>query len=478
MAWHILHPTAAFLKSTNADELYPTFSSINKRFNITQFYSVAASLDGQVIGGTQDNGTPYLGYNYNSVGSSLSIMGGDGGYTEISHINGNAFFAESQNGSIRRSSNGGVGFSTFLNEELDTNTDGDLDSGPFLTAFFLWENVDEYFNGNGEVNSKFFTGGNNRILWMTNEALVFSTIPDFEQIGSFTSGALTSMTFSLDGQTFYAMSNRGSIIRVFNIDSAFPTTVNFSSSLFSSRYCTGISMDVYNPGTLVVSAGNYGNDNYVFMSENGLSPNPTFTSIQYNLPSMPVYDVVVNPDNMEHYVIAATEMGIWTYNAFTQCWSEQNEGLGRVPVFRLRMQDYQWIGCKVLYVGTHGRGFFRSTSLTSTFCNTTLPDFDPGLNTGMDNIDATAKNNELKVHPNPMTHRATLDFELAENAGDAVLHIYDLQGKLIRQSNLGTLAQGKHNIQLERENLASGSYLLNIVTAKEKLKGRVVIVAR
>lgn len=473
-------------RSENATQLYPTFTDLNKKYNVTQFYSVAAGWDGEVMGGTQDNGTPYIAYNFQSIGSSLRVFGGDGGYTDISDFNPNGLFAETQNGNIRRSSNQGDSFGSFFDTNADEDQDGVINGGsPFITSFFLWENTKEYYdtiyNAMDTVKQRamFFTGGNNGQLWMTRNPTSFSSIPAWQKLGggsdNFTGGnaALSDLKVSNDGKTAFAVSRGGSILRITNLDKANPTVARISSSLFSGRYVTGIAFNPYFPLELYVVAGNYANDFHVFKSDNAMLTNPnnvTFNEIQGNLPLMPVYDISFDAFNFSHQLVIGTELGIWTYNGFTNCWTEQNDGIGRVPVFRVRHEDMRAKDCSVLYIGTHGRGLFRATNLTFPFCDTELV-FDVG--TGVETVEQAT--NTLAIFPNPMTDRATIAYELASTT-EVVVSVHDIQGKLLKQFKEGNKTAGKHSFTLQKDGWSAGNYLVSLRTPMETITKQLVVV--
>ena len=459
----------------NPSSFSPSFQSLNNGFNVTQFYGMGASHEGEVMGGTQDNGTNYIVYNQDL--DSYEVLGADGGYSEISNINGNIIFAETQEGYMLRSMNGGNSFNEFISSDMDLDNDGNLDSAPFITRYFLWENLEEYFYGSGAIHSKFFTGGDNGKLWMTREVLQNGT-PDWEVLATFTGGSneLISVAVSSDGNNVFAVSRGGTIIRAQNIDGASPDIEsNISSPLFSAgRYVTGMDVDRFNPNNLVVTAANYGRDNYVFLSTNAMA-NPastvSFESIQHNLPQMPVYDVAANPDNPDYYLIVGTELGVWTYNLNTQCWSEQNTGLGRVPVFQVRLEDMRNVGCKVLYLATHGRGLFRSTTLTSSFCDTHIP-----LDDFVDAAPAIPSPDlAMRLYPNPMRENASINFSLAQNAKNVHLRIFDLSGKVVHKRNLGALNVGMHNLSINGNNMTAGTYLVQLEVDGNSTAMRLVV---
>lgn len=469
-------------RSPNADQTQPIFRSSNRNYNVTQMYGIGADYQGRVVGGTQDNGSPYLGYDFNSSYSSVEVQGGDGGYSEISSIERvnpetgellpNVMFVESQNGAMRRSGNGGESFSGFLDPDMQ-DEEQNLAGGPFVTEFFLWENLERYYSGDGVIETKFFTGGTDRRIWMTNESLNTSSIPsDWRVVGRFASGGshLTGLAVTGDGNTAYGVSAGGRAIRILNLNTESPSAANISSSQFSGRYLTGIDVNPANPNQIVVVAGNYGRINHVYLSENALS-GADFTSIQGDLPDMPVYDVIINPGSQEHNIIIGTELGIWTYNSVGQCWQEQNAGLGRVPVYRLRFEDVRQVGCKILYAGTHGRGILRSTDFTiAGFCDTSLP--DGGTPTGLAN-NPTASLHTVKVMPNPMKEQTTIEVNLAK-VENAILAIYDMKGSKIKELPIENTI-GKQAITLTREGLTAGIYIVSLQTDNEQVTAKLIV---
>lgn len=468
-------------RSNNAQEPFPSFKTLNKGYNVTQFYSVAASIDGQVMGGTQDNGTPHFSYDYNSIRSSDEVTGGDGGYTEISDINPLILISESQFGTMRRSTNGGDAFNGFFDENINPPADrGTPFRGPFLTTFLLWEDLNEFYFGSGAKRSKFFTGGNQANLWMTKDVLNPTVTPHWESLGRFEDGQpLSAASVSSEGSIVYATSIRGSLIRVTNLDGDNPTTTRFTNSLFRGRYTTGIAVDPSNPSTLVVVAGNYGNTDHIWMSVDAFGSNsPSFESIQYDLPRMPIYDVTFTLD-FEHQIIVATELGIWSYNALTQCWSEQNEGMGRVPVHRVRVEPIKESFCNALYIGTHGRGLFKSYSLVDTSIPSCQDLPNPVFDSGVTSVETTATNVteedfSIQIFPNPVQVNANIIIELPNTTQQAQMSIVDLQGKLIQQQALPT-GQDRHVLPFNRGDLSAGMYLIQVETPNAKASHKMMI---
>jgi len=84
-------------------------------------------------------------------------------------------------------------------------------------------------------------------------------------------------------------------------------------------------------------------------------------------------------------------------------------------------------------------------------------------------------NNPLGVnlYPNPSANAINLVLNLSE-AVNAILEIYDSQGKLVANPKLGNKTQGEHNLSINVSNLQNGLYLLKIVAGENSVTKRFV----
>ena len=97
------------------------------------------------------------------------------------------------------------------------------------------------------------------------------------------------------------------------------------------------SSDLSNPAQVIVVAGNYSENNYVWVSNNATSDTPTWTPIQNNLPKMPVYDVFIAKE-VSSFVFIGTEYGVWRndLSSNNNDWTpEFGTEMGAIPVFSL-----------------------------------------------------------------------------------------------------------------------------------------------
>lgn len=252
--------------------------------------------------------------------------------------------------------------------------------------------------------------------------------------------------------------------------------VNITLPGTNGRYVTGVGINPSNENQVVVTYGNYGNSNYVYQSLNGndppigqTSPLPTFESIQNNLPLMPVYDAVFDFYNGNNLILG-TELGVWsTANALdgstNVSWATENsQTFGAVPTFQVRMDPMYDMDCRILYAGTHGRGIFRTTSLTPTQCDVTPCKDIVGINKPI----AKATNPSIKVYPNPVSGIANFELNII-NGRDAVVYVYDITGRLVFSEKVNSLVSGINKITLDLQQLQSGTYIVAAMVPGEKV---------
>ena len=465
------------------------FSSINRGYGVTQFYTVDYSKDGKVIGGTQDNGTQFVDFgNPASELASFEVSGGDGGYTQISYINPDILFTESQNGSARRSADGGVTTGTIENFLGDTmlglyetaQSEGAGFFATFINPMHLWEQVDA--DGNPVDTSMFFaatteiySSSSDYCVYMTKQALDFSITPTWFQVTPKYSSPIERISVSSDGNHMF-FSRGNSLYRTDNlnlnsdtitdtykfldvgstavIDSgdnvdAVVSTISISSSGFQNTI-TDIAVDPNNNDNVVVTVGGYSNITHVFKSTNATSANPTFTSIQGNLPQMPVYSAVIDVHNSNNIIIG-TEFGVWSTTNGSS-WTLEDNGLPIVPCHMLRQQYLPGDNKGVIYVGTHGRGIFRSSNTSSVF--------DFSEDEGENSIDL------LSIYPNPA--ESYVNVELSSDVQDFDVSIIDLMGKEVYSSTK------MNTTRIDISSLEVGNYVVIVVADGKKQLGKFI----
>ena len=230
---------------------------------------------------------------------------------------------------------------------------------------------------------------------------------------------------------------------------------------------TSVSFDPRNSNKVVITCGNYGNESYVFYSTNALSDNPVFTSVQGNLPQMPVYSSLIEMGTGD--VIIGTERGIFrTKDIASANWTAESRMLGEVPVMELKQQrmskedkqivevtedgtfitDYPGVhNTGIIYAATYGKGVFRCENYKVS--GTSVPETPAAVETS------------VMLYPNPVQGEATVSFEMTESA-NVNYQVFDLTGRMVMSQSVGRMTEGSHEFRINTENLSTGSYVLRL----------------
>ncbi len=120
-----------------------SFTSLDKNYGVTQYYGIDCGPKGEILGGCQDNGSPYLDMLDNDKKSSWSVSGGDGGYTAISELYPGAVFSTLYYANLFRSNENGVAmtanpWSGGMNDAIEPGNH----ANPFITPIDMWESFD------------------------------------------------------------------------------------------------------------------------------------------------------------------------------------------------------------------------------------------------------------------------------------------------------------------------------------------------
>ena len=130
-------------KSFNAKNgIGMTFYPSNKGYNVTQFYGIGFSAHGEVMGGTQDNGTLYNDYTNSTFMEFVEVRGGDGFDCDISFLYRDVMFSSIYFGGVLRSNDKGNNWGTFFSPAMMAcGSPGALSGGfgQFNTIGRLWE---------------------------------------------------------------------------------------------------------------------------------------------------------------------------------------------------------------------------------------------------------------------------------------------------------------------------------------------------
>jgi hypothetical protein len=311
-------------------------------------------------------------------------------------------------------------------------------------------------------------------IYMTQDAIKFYKVPSWAQIGVIeTNDIVTCLALSGDLNVLWAGTQNGKIYRFSNLtratDSLSANVLSpyciVSRSIFEypemdERHITSVVVDPNNNEHVLVTLGNYGNTNFVYLSQNALDSLPGFISVQGDLPHMPVYDGIIEMHD-GNKVILGTDMGIFsTSNIFSASptWSQEYQGMGDVPVTDIHQQT--WDNFRIQNLGyiaaaSYGQGLFWDTTY-----------FTP---LGIKPVSGQGSGYTLlHIRPNPVRETATVTYSLP-GSEQVNAWIYDLTGRCIKSFSLGKQSKGIHTSEVDLSSLPDGTYIIKVHEAFGKV---------
>lgn len=331
------------------------------------------------------------------------------------------------------------------------------------------------------VASRFFYYGNKvatsygRGIYMTKDMLKFYKDPEYFYVLSDTASKvdlINAFAVSADLNTLWAGTVKGRIFRLTGLINATDSvTANefspqcvlvknlFANTPMAGRTITSISINPKNSNEVLFTLGNYGNQDYVYFTSNGGAAEPTFTSVQSNLPKAPVYSGLIEMHG--NNAIVGTDVGLYSTNGLTSGapqWGAEMENIGDVVITEIKqqaMQDYHIINYGAIYLASYGRGIWMDTTyLTPVGIDSPVAESLPSLG-------------KVSVVPNPVRDQMNIKCVTTE-ASMTTVTVIDLMGRAVMQQNFGFQPKGTFTGILNVSNLPSGTYFVKIGSASGK----------
>ena len=335
-------------RSTNATAAMPSITSKDNSYNVTQYYACAVhptAYSNYFLAGAQDNGTNK--FTNPGINAVTSPTGGDGCYTHIDQDQPQYQWTSYVYNNYYRSTNGG-------------NTWTSVSFGN--TGSFV--NPTDYDNASNIFYAAISAG--NYMRWTDPQSgATAATIG----VTAFSGASVRHISVSQNtpNRVFFGLSN-GRVVRVDNANTVgSPAAGVLVGTPVANNSVSCIAIENGNDNHILVTYSNYG-INSVWESTNALSGAPTFTSVEGNLPDMPVRWALFSPLNNQQAILG-TEVGAWStdlLNGGTTNWGASSSGLAntRIDMLQIRSSD------NLVAAATHGRGLFTSDVFMTPF-----PDF-------------------------------------------------------------------------------------------------------
>lgn len=384
------------------------WQDMNEGYVTTQFYSAAISseiTDNRVMGGTQDNGTPFFRFNSETSQSTTSsdISFGDGGYAYFtpSHL-----FVSRQNGSIVRYKRSEDGDPTSPFAYVDPI---DVEEQLFVHPYVVDPNDESimYYPGAGTEGGGWNIWRNTQVDEISNSNNPGGSTEGWEELGNLSvpSGyEISAITVSQNPANvlFYAGSSQNQQPVLYKLPNSHEATSGADeisiADASNGAYIHDIEVSPTNADEITVIISNYEVESIYHTIDGG----ETWTGVEGNLgdggdlgPS--IRSSVTIPGEQGNIYFVGTSTGIYSttnLEGSNTNWEQEATnkiGFAVVEELNARYND------GTIVAGSHGLGMFRgsfdgSVSLPSITVN-------PSEGRSGENITITASNFEFNSDP-------------------------------------------------------------------------------
>ncbi|QQS37586.1 MAG: T9SS type A sorting domain-containing protein [Ignavibacteriales bacterium] len=311
-------------RSTNSGT---SFVNLNQNLTLTQFYRITASpfTPSRILGGTQDNGTQQTFSTINWA----AAFGGDGGEVAFNPFDANFIIGETQNGGLRRTTNGGTSWVSGT-------------SGITTSESVAWVAP---IVAHPTTSGTFYTA-RQRVYRSTNNGGSWTAVSGNVNGSS----AVREMHISNSDPNILCASSSS---QVFRSTDGGATFVNVSTGL-PSKTVSSVYIHPDSANVMLVTFLGFGGAK-VYKTTNG---GTSWFSVAGNLPDTPISDVFIYTEdagNPSTYFVA-TDIGVFVTRNEGQTWVDLDDQLPNTVIKHL---DYS-PSTHTLRAGTHGRGVYEA----------------------------------------------------------------------------------------------------------------------
>jgi hypothetical protein len=318
-----------------------------------------------------------------------------------------------------------------------------------------------------------YVNANGGELWGTRNATRFSvTNPGWLCVAKGIGGGLFNsidVEFSRDLSHCYISAGNG-VWRLDGLGSVYTSDANFASKAgyviqgstvtpptattitkISNISYEGIAINPSDANDLICFAG-FGGTNK--RTNNATATAPTFTNLGPIVSGIATYDGIIDRNNPDVLVVGTSSGAFVSVNGGLT-WENASTGFEGTPVYEVR-QNWRTFDegngrPGEIYIGTFGRGIWRTTQFLSTENNA--------------GPSAEQFQTKLKAYPNPTRDNTNLTFELA-NSGKVLVQVYSITGRLVL-SKEEFMNDGKQDISLDSSDLPNGTYIVKLSSGKQ-----------
>jgi len=402
---------------------------------INQFYEIGldANNPDALYGGTQDNGT--IRTLDGGLNNWTTIYGGDGFYVIVDYEDNDIIYAESQNGNLGKSTDGGYYFygATYgINESEPKNwsTPVIMDPEDHEILYYGTNRVYRTIDGADYwyAISPDLTNGYTGVRPGTVSTIGVSPV-NTEVIWAGTS----------DGNIWVSVNNGEDWTEVSStLPNRWVSRVIADPMDAATAYATFTGLKWADPEPHVFRTTDYG---------------ANWEDISGNLPDAPVNAFAVDTEN-NNYLFVGTDLGAYYSSDLGASWEYIDEALPLVTIYDMKIHPEEHF----LVIGTHARSMYKLD------LNEIVGTEEP----------ISLSQNKIKISnaPNPFTEQTQIYFSLEETT-NVSLKIFDLKGALVTTLYNGSMTAGAQHISWNGrgnngKKLPLGTYVCELVAGNQQ----------
>ncbi|MCF8243208.1 MAG: T9SS type A sorting domain-containing protein [Melioribacteraceae bacterium] len=393
-----------------------TFEGLNGGYQTTQFYNgfTSSQSDSTIaMGGMQDNSTAM----FSGSVEWYRVIGGDGSWTAIHPVNPNHRYGSWQYLNVQKSTNGGINWFTLSIPGNGTEAFiAPFALAPSNPATIYAARTIVYKSINSGFDWTATQGGSAITNNLPISIAVSHQNPDVAYITTAPTSSLAKIFRTTNGNNWT------------DITGALP-----------DRYPMDVAVDPQNDSTLYIALSGFETSHIYKSTDMGES----WIDIGAGLPDIPANAVIVDP-HYSDYIYTGNDFGVYASTDGGGSWIEFSEGLPDVVIAKdLTVTPSN----RSIRVATHGNGAFQRELITPV--------------TSVNDEIIPTKSVLYQNYPNPFNPSTSISFQVPVQ-GDVQLKVFDLLGREVRTLINKSLQPGKHKVEFNAENLASGTYIYRL----------------
>lgn len=309
-----------FFKSTDGGT---TWTDLSAGMNTTEYYRIASDPNSAnlVYGGAQDNTiTRYSGSNIWD-----SFLSGDGAECLVDRTNSNIVYSATQQGSLKRSSNAGVSWSSIKSNITET--------GAWVTPYVM-----------DPVSNTTLYAGYVNVWKTTNSGTSWTKLSTFANTNT-----IVDLQVAPSNANYIYVTKTANVYR--SSDGGANWT-DITAGLPTAAY-KQIAVASNNPLKIWITLSGYLSGNKVYASTDG---GATWTNYSGTLPNLPFNTIVYHNNGGADALYAGADVGVYYRDNTMSDWELYQTGLPNVPISELEIHE----NSGKLRAGTFGRGLWQT----------------------------------------------------------------------------------------------------------------------